>query len=382
MELSESSEEEDAEDACPSKSSSGGGCGNICECTDERCCLCRLFDKGDYDDIGNVPFFGVIPTDVEGSPFLDATIRQEFHCNRCGTIPVGRIYQCHKGHLICEGCHQVQVLDKMLFQALGTCPKCSARMYRHAPNRNIIAERILSEMKMTCEYCGAKMVRAALRSHFHSECQGRLVSCKYKRIGCPWYGPASEIAAHDETCEFPGKTGAELMEYLRPIQAERDARLQILAKIEDTLLRSQLTVRLLHVLPQGPIRKFPHNEFVLVNEFRTHFMKWSLLIMWQSPAADDDHPQPMGSLHFRLKIERPENSSSSLVFTYALVHGSHSEVAFLPNLCDRIEFSSNQLLGPPVMIYRHTMSHCKKLLIDRGIYARLLITRHDSRLPL
>ncbi|BFF94309.1 cysteine and histidine-rich protein 1-like [Drosophila madeirensis] len=346
-----------------STSLSGDHWDNPCDCRDERCCLCRLFDNGSDDDLANVPFPGAMPT---GLP-------KEFHCIRCATIPVGRIFQCQNGHLICEGCYQVQVLDKMLCEALGTCPQCSVRMYRHQPNRNIAAERILSEMPVTCEHCGTKMLRSALRSHFRDECTKRLLYCKYRLIGCPWYGPASENTDHDESCEWPNKTGAELLEFLSPLQAERDARTRLLEQIRDMLQLPNLSVRLLHVLPQAPIHLFPYNEFVEVCKFRAHFHRWSLLLNWQTPADNDANPQPMGSLHLRLKLEPQMNWNSKLVTSFTLVHGTHSEVLFLPNLCERFEFSPNQLLGPPALVYRHTMPHCKKLLIERGIYVRLLI---------
>ncbi|XP_022232580.2 cysteine and histidine-rich protein 1-like [Drosophila obscura] len=339
--------------------------GNLCECRDERCCLCRLFDNAIDDELANVPLTGLMPS--------GATVHKEFLCIRCETIPVGRIFQCHNGHLICEACYQVQVLDKMLCETLGTCPQCSVRMYRHLPNRNIAIEWLLAEMQLACEHCGTKMPRSALRSHFRGECPGRLVYCKYRRIGCPWYGRRAEASAHDAACAWPSKTGAELMELLLPIQAERDARTRVLQQIQSMVQLPNLTVRLVQVLPQGRIRKFPQNQFVAVSNLRAHAQQWSLLLKWQTPAADDDNPQAMGSLHLCLQLDPPEDWSAKLLVSYTLVHGTHSEVFFRPNYCERFEFSSNQLRGPPALVYRHTMANCKKLLLERGIYVRLLI---------
>ena len=41
--------------------------------------------------------------------------------------------------------------------------------------------------------------------------------CKFKRLGCLWYGPFHEQRDHEDKCVHPGMTGLQLMESLEVV---------------------------------------------------------------------------------------------------------------------------------------------------------------------
>jgi len=136
------------------------------------------------DELNNVAAEDGLNINEEGSSG-DLNV---YRCVVCGTLPFKELFQCQQGHLICAGCYQIRVLDKMLGADMGTCSQCGVRIYRHQQYRNLVGERRLSDIVVACEKCEIQLPRGQLRLHGIKDCPKRLVTCKFKRIGCNWKG--------------------------------------------------------------------------------------------------------------------------------------------------------------------------------------------------
>ncbi|XP_030377782.1 cysteine and histidine-rich protein 1-like [Scaptodrosophila lebanonensis] len=298
-------------------------------------------------------------------------------CVVCEIIPHSPIYQCQHGHLFCAGCYQIRVMDKAQGSELGTCPRCHVRIYRHNPARNLVAEGTISEMPAQCFYCGAHMTRALIREHALYECEQRLAYCRYKLIGCPWRNAYSKLKTHESECEWRTKTGMELLEGLRERHRSFESQHSMLQEVMLLMQQPRISIRMLHIKPFYKL-KFPRNEYVNVADYRVFNLSWSVMFMWEVPEEGDLSPHDMAklttSLHYQLRLDTPDECTSTLVLKYTLVHGVHTDVRFECNL-QKCEFSQNQLLSPSALLYRNTWNSCETLLHECGLFARLLIVR-------
>lgn len=69
----------------------------------------------------------------------------------------------------------------------------------------------------------------------------RTSTCKYNRIGCPWRGPKHEIPEHEVHCVHPNRTGADVMEALRDIDARTLEERRLYDNIFDLLSYEKIT---------------------------------------------------------------------------------------------------------------------------------------------
>jgi len=76
----------------------------------------------------------------------------------------------------------------------------------------------------------------------------RISSCKYSRIGCPWRGPNHEIPEHENHCAHPHRTGADVMEALREIDARTLEERRLYDNVFDLLSYEKITFNGLYQL--------------------------------------------------------------------------------------------------------------------------------------
>lgn len=76
----------------------------------------------------------------------------------------------------------------------------------------------------------------------------RISSCKYSRIGCPWRGPNHEIPEHEAHCVHPHRTGADVMEALREIDARTLEERRLYDNVFDLLSYEKITFNGLYQL--------------------------------------------------------------------------------------------------------------------------------------
>jgi len=147
-------------------------------------------------------------------------------CAVCLDLPNLTIFQCTNGHLMCASCLYHLLADARLKDEPATCPSCRCEINRSLCVRNLAVEKAISEMPCACQFCAGQLPRHRLTNHESQVCPERPVSCKYARIGCTWHGPYRDLEAHKVTCEFPNKTGKDLMDSISRIQNEKCADLK------------------------------------------------------------------------------------------------------------------------------------------------------------
>lgn len=76
----------------------------------------------------------------------------------------------------------------------------------------------------------------------------RISSCKYSRIGCPWRGPNHEIPEHETHCAHPHRTGSDVMEALREIDARTLEERRLYDNVFDLLSYEKITFNGLYQL--------------------------------------------------------------------------------------------------------------------------------------
>ncbi|KAH8285747.1 hypothetical protein KR018_002013 [Drosophila ironensis] len=327
------------------------------------------------DELSNVP----APSGKNDAPATEwgKLVEDMVRCVVCNIISLTAIFQCHRGHIICGGCLEIRMHDKLLNEKLSTCTVCHVRISLREPSRNVVALSLVLAMPVLCEHCGARMLRYELADHMEFDCPRRLVACKNSRLGCFWVGEPAGLDAHELQCPVPRKTGRQLLQGLRLRQERLDAGERLASDILAVMQLPDLKMRRLQVLPQGA---FPLDIFVKVTRFEAYHHRWAVLLKWQSEevaAAGAELSEPgcpvFNSLIFQLCLESANECQSTLVISYTFVQGSYSEVSFEPNLHERCEFSQHRALSPPSVFYRHTALHCGKLVKERGIFTRLLM---------
>ncbi|EDV33115.1 uncharacterized protein Dana_GF21697 [Drosophila ananassae] len=356
-----------------------------------------LEDTESDDELSNVATPSGF-TERDAASNLEQRLNEVARCVVCKNISFTALFQCQRGHLICAGCYEIRVHDKLLSAGLSTCPECGVRINIREPSQNVVVESTVAEMPVACEHCAAKMPRSGLREHFLRSCPKRLVSCQYHRLGCDWVGEAPWKSEHETVCPVVGKSGLELLESLQLKQDTRDAKQRIISQILTIMQLPDLKMRRLQVLPQKTREGlFPLDTFVSVARFQAYHHRWEVLLKWERPnqpivskelseeGSDKSSPKEesdiapetcysaFNTLMFKLRLESAADCRSTLVLSYTFVQGTYSEVRFLPNLCERCEFSKDRIMSPPSIFYSHTKTHCSKLVNERGIFTRLLM---------
>ena len=102
--------------------------------------------------------------------------------------------QCKWGHLICKTCYVNPNF------APKTCGICRGDM-SHV-SRNILAENQLKRMTINCteDDCNYVLLYAHLKQHLDSQCECKVIKCKYAALGCNWEGKRKHEADHQHTC--------------------------------------------------------------------------------------------------------------------------------------------------------------------------------------
>lgn len=102
-------------------------------------------------------------------PIISAEdLKDVLECPVCLRIPrCAPIFQCERGHVVCNECHPKLV----------TCPVCRLPLGK---TRSLISEKVLSRLPTVCKFCDygctIEMMKSDLESH-EKECLYRLVRC-------------------------------------------------------------------------------------------------------------------------------------------------------------------------------------------------------------
>ncbi|CAL1280846.1 unnamed protein product [Larinioides sclopetarius] len=131
-------------------------------------------------------------------------------CAVCLDLPKSAVYQCRNGHLMCSECFNHLLADAHLKLVPSVCPTCRTVISKDLCVRNLVVEKAVAELPVTCSDCSVKFPRCLREVHEKQLCQERYTWCCYYRIGCPWGGPFKKKAEHEKKCLQPTKDGTEI----------------------------------------------------------------------------------------------------------------------------------------------------------------------------
>ncbi|GIY68782.1 cysteine and histidine-rich protein 1-B [Caerostris extrusa] len=153
---------------------------------------------------------------VEAEP-LEERLHQILCCAVCLDLPKSAVYQCRNGHLMCLECFNHLLADAHLKMAPSACPSCRIPINKDSCVRNLVVEKAVSELPITCNDCSLEFPRSSQEVHEKQLCQERFSFCTFYRIGCFWSGPYKKKADHEKRCAQPKKNGQEIKQLLPDI---------------------------------------------------------------------------------------------------------------------------------------------------------------------
>uniref|UniRef100_A0A1A9WUZ9 TRAF-type domain-containing protein n=1 Tax=Glossina brevipalpis TaxID=37001 RepID=A0A1A9WUZ9_9MUSC len=149
-----------------------------------------------------------------GVALLPEKLSGLFSCVICWNLPETPIYQCVRGHLMCDGCFYHLLADRRLRNVVPTCPSCREHISKDMILRNLAVEEIASAQTRECQYCNKKLICKLLDRHERDECEKRPVHCRYSRIGCQWLGQWVAASEHEGKCLYLKKSVPEILKAL------------------------------------------------------------------------------------------------------------------------------------------------------------------------
>ncbi|KFM69606.1 Cysteine and histidine-rich protein 1-B, partial [Stegodyphus mimosarum] len=144
-------------------------------------------------------------------------------CAVCLDLPKSSVYQCRNGHLVCSDCFNHLLADAQLRMGTAVCPSCRTLISKDLCVRNLVVEKAVSELPVTCQACSTTFPRCLRDIHEKEICLERKSQCCYSRIGCPWVGPFKKKAEHEKRCAQPKKKGSEIKKTLTTLPYEEKA---------------------------------------------------------------------------------------------------------------------------------------------------------------
>lgn len=79
-------------------------------------------------------------------------------------------FQCRNGHLMCAECFNHLLADAQLRMNSAVCPSCRTLISRDLCVRNLIVEKAVSELPITCKECSEKFPRCMKEVHEEQLC--------------------------------------------------------------------------------------------------------------------------------------------------------------------------------------------------------------------
>jgi len=99
---------------------------------------------------------------------LNEDMKDVLECPACLTFPrSGPIYQCSRGHIVCNNCRKNIII----------CPQCRETLGHSV--RNLVAEKMRDKVCIPCKFegCKVEMMRQPLEQHERT--------CAYREVLCP-----------------------------------------------------------------------------------------------------------------------------------------------------------------------------------------------------
>jgi hypothetical protein len=126
------------------------------------------------------------------------------NCPICFVLPVGDVFQCSNGHILCETCCNAIQLQRNI------CPSCSVSLT--TKSRNLFARAIIGETATQCPHqlCQEQILMKYLPRHQRACMYGEM-ECTNASIGCGWKGYRRDVTSHEDSCSLiPARVEEEI----------------------------------------------------------------------------------------------------------------------------------------------------------------------------
>ncbi|KAL0279055.1 UNVERIFIED_CONTAM: hypothetical protein PYX00_000693 [Menopon gallinae] len=289
-------------------------------------------------------------------------------CAVCLDLPVAAVYQCSNGHLMCAGCFTHLLADARLRDELATCPTCRVEFSKQSASRNLAVEKAVSELPSECQFCNKEFPRNVLGRHEDSECEERITTCKYSRIGCPWRGPSLWCVEHEKVCLHPKKTGAEVMEALQIIEKKTEEEKHLYESIFDLLSFEKMTFNDLQMKPYRT-DEFVHKLLYETSRFSAFGHVWVVkarINNFQSDPANSSVRDMTYQLIVKSKPTLP------MTIHYLVVKGPFGDMKVKPRIY-KFDFTEKECESPYNQLPLPDSTECNRLLASKAINFRMIM---------
>ncbi|KAG5319907.1 CYHR1 protein, partial [Acromyrmex charruanus] len=299
-------------------------------------------------------------------------------CAVCLDLPRAAVYQilarhkcgrpskrCANGHLMCAGCFTHVLADARLRDEMATCPNCRIEISKTTASRNLAVEKAVSELPAECQYCAKEFPRNSLEHHEEAMCEERISSCKYSRIGCPWRGPNHEIPEHESHCVHPHRTGADVMEALREIDARTLEERRLYDNVFDLLSYEKITFNDLQMKPYRT-DEFIHKLFYETSRFGAFNNQWVVKARINSNQRD---PTQSSERDITYQLILKTKTTYPLPVYYLILKGPFGDMKVHPRI-HRFEFTEQENESPYFTLPLPDTAECNRLLAAKAISFR------------
>jgi len=121
-------------------------------------------------------------------------------------------------------------------------PNCRCDISKSNCTRNLAVEKTISELPIQCDYCFETYLRSEINIHQTENCRDRPSHCDYAILGCLWNGSVDSLRAHLDQCEYPLKSGVQLIDTIRAQKKSSDEEKKCLETVVDLLSLNQIGV--------------------------------------------------------------------------------------------------------------------------------------------
>ncbi|XP_046436468.1 zinc finger TRAF-type-containing protein 1 homolog isoform X1 [Neodiprion pinetum] len=286
-------------------------------------------------------------------------------CAVCLDLPRAAVYQCTNGHLMCAGCFTHVLADARLRDELATCPNCRIEISKTSASRNLAVEKAVSELPAECQYCAKEFPRNSLERHEETMCEERISSCKYSRIGCPWRGPSHEGAEHETHCVHPHRTGADVMEALRDIDARTLEERRLYDSVFDLLSYEKITFNDLQMKPYRT-DEFVHKLFYETSRFTAFNNQWVVKARINNSQRD---PTQSSERDMTYQLILKTKTTYPLPLHYLILKGPFGDMKVQPRI-HRFDFTEQDNESPYLPLPLPDTAECNRLLAAKAINFR------------
>ncbi|XP_060521442.1 zinc finger TRAF-type-containing protein 1 homolog [Cylas formicarius] len=289
-------------------------------------------------------------------------------CAVCLDLPRAAIYQCSNGHLMCAGCFTHVLADARLRDEMATCPSCRVEISKLTATRNLAVENAVSELPSECQFCNRQFPRNTLEKHEEHECEERIATCKFSRIGCPWRGPEHERPEHETQCAHPERPGADIMDSLIAIDQQRVEERKLYENIFDLLGFEKIAFNDIQLKPYRT-DEFVHRLFYESSRFTAFNNNWVIKARINNSQKD---PTQSSERDMTYQLILKTKTQTPLVLNYILLRGPIGDIKVRPRIYE-FEFTDQNTESPYVMLPLPDTAECNRLLAAKTINFRLLM---------